>query len=205
MSTPYRVALTGGIGSGKSTIAEQFSRLGVPIIDSDLIAREIVKPGPPALDIIINVFGKEILTENGELDRLKLRETVFANEPARIKLEHILHPIIYEEIDKQSSEIDFPYCLIVVPLLIETREWKRFNRILLVDTIEENQIKRASIRDGLPIETIENILKSQASRQERLKYADDIIDNNVEIDKLGPIIQNLHQTYLDCSNNNINN
>ncbi len=205
MSTPYRVALTGGIGSGKSTIAEQFSSLGVPIIDSDFIAREIVKPGQPALDIIINVFGKEILTENGELDRLKLRETVFANEPARIKLEHILHPIIYEEIDKQSSEINFPYCLIVVPLLIETREWKRFNRILLVDTIEENQIKRASIRDGLPIETIENILKSQASRQERLKYVDDIIDNNVEIDKLGPIIQNLHQTYLDCSNNNINN
>lgn len=202
MSLPFRVALTGGIGSGKSTVTAEFSSLGVPVIDSDLISRELVKSGKPALAIITEVFGQAILTEENELDRKKLREVIFNDDKARIKLEEILHPIIYQEIDSQINAVDYPYCLVVIPLLIETQEMGRFDRILLIEVPENIQIERTAARDGSSPELIKNIIKSQAKAVDRLKYADDIIDNSVEIDELKTIVKELHMSYLKISNNN---
>jgi dephospho-CoA kinase len=199
MKTPLRVALTGGIGSGKSTVASRFQMLGAPIIDSDVISREIVKPGKPCFTTIINEFGTDLLTDENDLDRRKLRSIIFNDSEAKITLEKILHPVIYQEINAQVSRLDYPYCLVVVPLLIETKATDKFDRILLIDIPEHLQIKRATERDETSTKSIEDIIKSQASRELRLKYADDLIDNNVKIDELNNAIQTLHEKYLRLS------
>lgn len=196
MSGVLRIALTGGIGSGKSTVASKFQTLGVPVIDSDVIARSIVKPGEPALKAIVSAFGKDLLTDEGTLDRRRLRNIIFNDLSAKTRLENILHPLIYKEIDEQVSRIHYPYCLIVIPLLVETERTNHFDRILVVDIPEEIQLKRASNRDNDSLKLIEGIIKSQASREQRLKHADDIIDNNLEIEDLNKTIQTLHNKYL---------
>jgi dephospho-CoA kinase len=200
VSATLRIALTGGIGSGKSTVASIFEELGVPIIDSDVISRNIVKPNNACLDRIINEFGPEILTAEGSLDRDKLRNIIFNNDIAKTKLEEILHPVIYQEIDEQILAVDYPYCLIVVPLLIETQATDRFDRILLIDTDENKQVKRATNRDNTSSQLVEKIIKKQANRKQRLKYADDVIDNNVNIEKLRETVLELHYEYLELSN-----
>lgn len=202
MLARLRIALTGGIGSGKSTVTSLFQELGTPIIDSDVVARDIVKPDSPCLNAIINEFGVELLTNEGYLNRSKLREIIFNDNKNKIKLEAILHPVIYKEIESQIAEINYPYCLIVIPLLIETKAIDRFDRILLVDTDEELQIKRASNRDNVSSQTIKKIMKYQASRQQRLECADDIINNTVEIEKLNESVLTLHKKYLKLSSNN---
>ena len=193
------VALTGGIGAGKSTITSKFHALGTPIIDSDIISRSIVAPGKPCLDAIISEFGKKILDLRGEIHRQKLRNIIFNDSEAKKRLESIVHPVIYKEIADEISNINYPYCLIVVPLLIETRATERFDRILLIDVTEKTQLIRAAKRDKASIKHILETIKNQTSRKQRLHYADDIIDNNTEIEKLDYIVEMLHKKYLRLS------
>ena len=193
------VALTGGIGTGKSTVTSKFHALGTPIIDSDIISRSIVEPGKPCLDAIICEFGKKILDLRGEIHRRKLRNIIFNDSEAKKKLENILHPVIYKEIDKEISNIDYAYCLIAIPLLIETRATDRFDRILLIDVTEKTQLLRASKRDKASIKYISETIKNQTSRNQRLHYADDIIDNNNEVEKLDYVVEMLHKKYLRLS------
>ena len=196
------VALTGGIGTGKSTVTSKFHALGTPIIDSDIISRSLVEPGKPCLDAIIGEFGKNILDLRGEIHRRKLRKIIFNDSEAKKKLENILHPVIYKEIDKDISNIDYAYCLIAIPLLIETRATDRFDRILLIDVTEKKQLLRASKRDKASIKYISETIKNQTSRNQRLHYADDIIDNNNEVEKLDYIVEMLHKKYLRLSESN---
>ena len=193
------IALTGGIGSGKTSIASIFKSLGVPIIDSDTISKEIILPGKPCFKDIVNEFGEEILTNKGTIDRYKLRDIIFNNDKARIKLENITHPIIFKNIDIQTSLINYPYCLVIVPLLIETKSVKYFDKVLLVDTLENIQFERVTKRDSISPTLLRKIIKIQATRSERLKYADDIIENNNEIGNLNEYINILHKKYLTLS------
>ncbi len=196
MSGILNVALTGGIGSGKSTVASEFQTFGIPIIDADVIARTITAPGKPCLTAIVNVFGNDLLSNEGVLDRRKLGHIIFNDVIAKKKLESILHPVIYQEIEHQISKVNYPYCLIVVPLLIETNATDKFDRILLVDIPEQVQLKRVVNRDKISPDTMANIIKSQAGRESRLKYADDIIDNTVAIADLKLSVRLLHEKYL---------
>ena len=193
------IALTGGIGSGKTSIATIFKSLGVPIIDSDTISKEIILPGKPCFKDIVNEFGEEILTNKGTIDRYKLRDIIFNNDKARIKLENITHPIIFKNIDIQTSLINYPYCLVIVPLLIETKSVKYFDKVLLIDAFKNIQFERVSKRDSMSLTLLRKIIKIQATRSERLKYADDIIENNNEIGNLNEYINILHKKYLTLS------
>ena len=196
------IALTGGIGSGKTSIASIFKSLGVPIIDSDTISKEIILPGKPCFKDIVNEFGEEILTDKGTIDRYKLRDIIFNNDKARIKLENITHPIIFKNIDIQISLINYPYCLVIVPLLVETKSTERFDRILVIDALESLQFERIVKRDDISPILIKKIIKTQAKRKERLRYANDIIVNNGKIMNLNKSINTLHKKYLGLSNNN---
>ena len=199
MPSVLTIALTGGIGSGKTSIASIFKNLGVPIIDSDTISKEIILPGKQCFKDIVNEFGEEILTNKGTIDRYKLRDIIFNNDKARIKLENITHPIIFKNIDIQTSLINYPYCLVIVPLLIETKSVKYFDKVLLVDTFKNIQFERVSKRDSMSLTLLRKIIKIQATRSERLKYADDIIENNNEIGNLNEHINILHKKYLTLS------
>ena len=199
MPSVLTIALTGGIGSGKTSIASIFKNLGVPIIDSDTISKEIILPGKSCFKDIVNEFGEEILTNKGTIDRYKLRDIIFNNDKARIKLENITHPIIFKNIDIQTSLINYPYCLVIVPLLIETKSVKYFDKVLLVDTLENIQFERVTKRDSISPALLRKIIKTQVTRSERLKYADDIIENNNEIGNLNEYINILHKKYLTLS------
>lgn len=198
---PYIVGLTGGIGSGKSTIGDLFAKLGVPVIDADLIAREVVAKGSPLLAQIVEHFGRDALTEDGELNRAKLRQVVFSNPEEKAWLNQLLHPAIRNEMLAQVERCNQPYVILMVPLLIENNLTALCDRILVVDVLSEIQLERASKRDKNKIETIKNIMNSQVSREERLKYADDIIDNNLPLEQGFIIIEKqvkqLHQYYLE--------
>lgn len=202
MPKALRVALTGGIGSGKSTVSSIFQALGVPIVDADVISRTLVKSGRPCLNAIIDEFGEDLLDTRGEIDRNKLRTIIFNDPKAKRKLEDILHPAIYQEIEREVSNIDYPYCLVAIPLLIETQATDRFDRILLVDVPEKMQLTRASERDKTSRKFISEIIKNQASREQRLKHADDIIDNSVKIEELNDVVEKLHNQYLKLSETN---
>jgi dephospho-CoA kinase len=196
------VALTGGIGSGKTSIASIFKSLGVPIIDSDTISKEIILPGKPCFKDIVDKFGKEILTNKGTIDRYKLRDIIFNNDKARIKLENIIHPVVFKNIDTEISLINYPYCLVIIPLLIETKSTERFDRILVIDALESLQFERIVKRDDISPILIKKIIKTQVKRKERLRYANDIIVNNDKIINLNKSINTLHKKYLGLSNNN---
>ena len=196
------IALTGGIGSGKTSIASIFKSLGVPVIDSDTISKEIILPGKPCFKDIVNEFGEEILTNKGTIDRYKLRDIIFNNDKARIKLENIIHPVVFKNIDTEISLINYPYCLVIIPLLIETKSTERFDRILVIDALESLQFERIVKRDDISPILIKKIIKTQAKRKERLRYANDIIVNNDTIMNLNKSINTLHKKYLGLSNNN---
>jgi len=200
MASVFTIALTGGIGSGKSVVASLFEELGVPIIDSDAISKNIILPNKPCFKEIINQFGEKILTNEGTIDRYKLREIIFDDAVARAKLENILHPVIFKNIDSQIALINYPYCLVIVPLLIETKSTQRFDRILVIDALESLQLKRVVERDSASPILIKKIIKTQVSRKERLHYANDIIVNNDETINLNKSINDLHKRYLKLSN-----
>lgn len=193
---PLRVALTGGIASGKSVVADMFAELGVPIIDTDLIAREVVEPGRPALDDIRERFGEDIIDPAGNLDRRVLRGRVFADPEARLQLEKILHPRIGDETRRQADAAGGPYQLIVVPLLLGSRLLEFVDRVLVVDCDEETQIKRLIARDAETAEQARRILAAQSSRAERLEIADDVISNDRSVDDTRRQVMALHETYI---------
>ncbi|UMB76189.1 dephospho-CoA kinase [Dickeya fangzhongdai] len=192
----YIVALTGGIGSGKSTVAQGFAALGASIVDADVIARQVVSPGQPALAAIVEYFGREILQPDGALNRSALRERIFSSPEDKRWLNALLHPLIHQETRRQLAAVTTPYALWVVPLLVENQLQEQAQRILVVDVPLETQLQRTMARDGVSRAQAQNILASQASREQRLACADDIIDNNSNPSVLAPRIAALHQHYL---------
>jgi dephospho-CoA kinase len=192
---PFVVALTGGIASGKTLISDEFARLGVPVIDTDVIAREIVEPGEPALLEIEQVFGAQILDENGGLKRSELRALIFSDPDARKRLESILHPKIRQEVSKAISEVTSAYCVLVIPLLAGRGDYPDVDRVLVVDVLPEVQIERLMVRDNCSREQAELALKSQASREDRLKIADDVLDNSGSAEQAVLEVTRFHEKY----------
>jgi len=197
MSRALRIGLTGGIGSGKSEASREFARLGVPVIDTDVIARELVRPGQPALAEIVTRFGTEMLGENGNLDRTRLRKTVFSDPGLRRQLEAILHPRIRDRAVALTEQTEGPYCVLVIPLLVETAGDYPLDRILVIDSPRELQIERIAARDGLSESEIKSVLETQASREQRLAIADDIIVNDASPEHLRSEIERLHRLYSE--------
>lgn len=193
----YVVAITGGIGSGKTTVANQFAELGIEVVDADIIAREVVEPGTPALAAIAAHFGADVIAPDGRLNRRQLRERVFTDPQAKGWLNALLHPLIRSEMQRQCAAARSPYCLLVVPLLVENRLTTLANRVLVIDVDEATQIERTCRRDGVSREQAEAILAAQASRTERLAAADDVLDNqNGTPEAIKSRIFALHETYL---------
>lgn len=192
----YAIGLTGGIGSGKTTVAKLFAGKGITVIDTDQLAREVTQPGHPALDKIVEKFGAKILSTDGTLNRAALRKRIFENTEERVWLEQLLHPLIRAETKRQAEASTSPYCIIVIPLLFETEANPLINRVLVVDVAEEDQILRTQNRDKIPPEEIAAILKTQVARTFRLKKANDIIYNDGTIEDLEPQVEKLHQFYL---------
>jgi dephospho-CoA kinase len=190
------VGLTGGLASGKSTVAERFAARGVPVIDTDVIAHELVEPGQPTLEKIRAAFGPDVLTVAGRLDRAWLRQHVFADPAQRLHLEAILHPLIHQDVVRRLPTLHGAYCLIVVPLLVESTQRYPLDRVLVVDVPETLQRQRAAARDGLRPELIAAILASQASRAQRLAVADDVIVNDADLAHLDAEVARLHTLYL---------
>ena len=191
------VGVTGGIGSGKSSAANRFRQLGVPVIDADLIARQIVEPGMPALQEIINAFGESVANDQGELDRSALRKIIFSDSNRKSQLEAILHPRIYNEILRLLSELSTSYAIVVIPLLAESKREYPLDRILVIDVPSDVQISRVTTRDNQSTEEVEQIISSQASRHSRLETADDIIENVGSTDDLSERVDAMHLTYLE--------
>jgi dephospho-CoA kinase len=197
--TPVLIALTGGIASGKSAVADIFANFGVPVLDTDRIARDIVEPGAPALQNLIAEFGAGILDDSGRLDRARMRERVFNDPAQRQRLEAITHPAIREELARRSAQAGGAYQIHVIPLLTETGRASSYNRVLVVDTSIEDQIKRLMSRDGSTFELAQRILAAQATREQRLAIADDVIENTGTLDELLNRVLALHQKYLQLA------
>ena len=194
--SPLIVGLTGGIGSGKSTAAARFAELGVPVIDTDVIARELVAPGQTALAAIVARFGEDLLDAQGALRRAALRERVFADPAARRDLEALLHPRIRAESLRRIAALRDPYCIWVIPLLLESGARADLDRVLLIDCPEDLQRQRVQARDGLDAASLEGILAAQASRAQRRAIADDIIVNDGPPEALRRAVDAQHAAYL---------
>ncbi len=192
----YKVGLTGGIGCGKTTVSNLFKQLSVPVIDADEIAHALVIPGGGALTQISQQFGKAYILPDGNLDRSKLRGTIFNDVEKKSQLENIMHPLIYEEIEQQLSELSSPYAILSIPLLLETKMQSIVDHTLVIDCPMEVQINRVKLRDKLSAAQITAIIHSQVSRSERLAQADSIIDNSQEQPKLSQQVKHLHEQYL---------
>lgn len=191
----YTVALTGGIGSGKSTVADAFSRLGVNVIDADIIARQVVEPGTPGLNAIAQRFGPQILNKDGTLNRRALREHIFAHAEDKNWLNALLHPQIQQETRRQMQLATSSYILWVVPLLVENRLSAKADRVLVVDVPKETQIARTMLRDRVSRQHAEHILAAQATREQRLAVADDVIENMGSPDAIASAVARLHAKY----------
>ncbi|EMP6172172.1 TPA: dephospho-CoA kinase [Citrobacter amalonaticus] len=195
----YTVALTGGIGSGKSTVANAFADLGIQIIDADIIARQVVEPGKPALDAIAAHFGPELIAADGTLHRRLLRERIFADPQEKAWLSALLHPLIQQETQRQLQQATSAYVLWVVPLLVENGLYRQANRVLVVDVTPETQLARTIQRDDVTRAHVEQILAAQATREARLAVADDVIDNNGAPDSIMSDVARLHARYLQLA------
>ncbi len=190
------VALTGGIGSGKSVVSTLFSAKGIHIIDADIIAKLLVQSPSIYFKKIIEHFGSHILSHQQEIDRKKLREIIIHDSKEKTWLEQLLHPAIRKQIQHEINQLHADYCIVVIPLLVETRTSNLYDRILVIDCEEETQINRVILRDHISEESIQCLLKQQASRKERLAIADDIILNDHSIIHLQQQVDQLHQKYL---------
>lgn len=197
----FKLGLTGGIGSGKSEVSRRFEDRGIQVVDADLVARQVVEPGTPALLAIEQHFGPEILDQNGTLLRARLREIIFSDSKERIWLETLLHPLIRTEIIRQLDKATSVYAILSSPLLFETKQNALVSRTLVVDASEELQLERASQRDNNRLEQIKAIMKTQLSRQERCALADDVIHNHGDKTELDHQVETLHQQYLTMAEN----
>jgi len=191
----FRVGLTGGIASGKSTVARLFEALGVPVIDTDVLAREVVAPGEPLLGQIAARFGAGVLAADGSLNRAALRAIVFADATARGDLEQLTHPAIRARLEASSAVLGGPYQLLVIPLLVETAGRTPVDRVLVVDCSEALQIRRLQARDGTTLEQARQILAAQATREARLAMANDVIVNEGDLGAVRDRVASLHATY----------
>lgn len=195
-----RIGLTGGIAAGKSTVCQLFSALEVPIIDADIIARELVEPQRPAFKEIVTEFGSSVLSNDGSLNRKILRQLIFSNPQAKQRLESILHPKIKQQLIAQSDAVTSDYCIIAIPLLIESHWQNSVDRILVIDVETEQQKVRLSQRDNLSNDEAEKMIVSQCSREQRLAYADDVITNNQDLKYLSLRVQELDRQYRLLAN-----
>ena len=189
------VGLTGGIGSGKTAVSDAFARRGVPVIDTDLLARELVVPGQPALQEIVEAFGPDILDSAGQLDRALLRQRVFADPLAHQRLEAILHPRIQVLAAERLRRCRADYAIVVVPLLVETGGYPFIDRVLVIEADEATRIARVQARSGLDANAVRTIMHNQAGAAERRAAADDIIDNNGTLTELDGEVATLHERY----------
>ncbi len=196
----FTVGLTGGIGCGKSTVADLFAELGASVVDTDLIAHRLTGPHGPAMDAIAAEFGPAYVTADGALDRARMRALVFADPAAKARLEAILHPRIRAAAEAEALAASGPYVIMVVPLLVESGNWRtRVARVLAIDCAEATQVRRVMARNGLSEEQVRAIMAAQASRAERLAAADDVITNDDGVEALRPQIERLHADYLAFS------
>jgi len=192
--------VTGGIASGKTSVSDHFSRLGIPIIDTDQIARDLVEPGQAALERIAGEFGQAYLGSDGRLNRRKMRQAIFTQPEMKSRLERILHPLIAVEVNRKIASLEAPYCVLVIPLYAESSSYSWIDRVLVVDVPEEVQIARVMERDHLDREQAEAILEAQTSRQERLTLADDVLENSGNLIELQEKVEKLHEKYLSLAN-----
>ena len=195
-----KIGLTGGIGSGKSTVSKIFQQINIPVIDADKIAHQLVAVGQPALAKIQQEYGSNILNPDGTLNRKQLKELIFSDDLQKQKLEAILHPLIYQAIQKQINALNTPYCIICIPLLFEADMTNLVDRILVIDCPVEVQIKRLLKRDNMTIERIQSIIDSQVSRAFRKSMANDLLDNTLSNESLAQQIKKLHNRYNLLSN-----
>jgi dephospho-CoA kinase len=196
----FSIGLTGGIGSGKTTVADMFAARGAAVIDTDQIAHRLTAPGGAAIAEIRAQFGDAFLTDDGAMDRAKVREYVFAEPAAKTRLESILHPLIRIETERAAAQAQGIYLIFVVPLLVESGSWKqRASRVLVVDCPEELQVKRVMNRSGLTESQVRAIMAAQVSRQARLAVADDIVTNDGNHVALEPQVERLHALYASLA------
>jgi dephospho-CoA kinase len=193
----FAVALTGGIATGKSAVTQRFANLGVPILDADIVAHELVAPGQPALSEIASAFDARVIATNGELDRARVRAIVFADADARHRLEAIIHPRVRASLLDQVRACVAPYCVLAIPLLVECHaDYTWVNRLVTTDAPRETQLRRLTERAGIDADLARRMLDAQATREQRIALAHDIIDNTGPIATLDAIVQRLHQRYL---------
>jgi dephospho-CoA kinase len=195
----FRVGLTGGIASGKSTAAKFFGALGVPILDSDQVARDVVEPGQPPLERLVQRFGASILTPDGHLDRPALRDIIFSDPKARADLEELTHPAIGAAMEARSASAGGPYQILIIPLLVEKNLRSHVDRVLVVDCAEELQLRRLRARDRSTARQAQAILDAQAPRAVRLKAADDVITNDADMSAVQRQVETLHTRYLELA------
>jgi len=200
-SGKLQVGLTGGIGSGKTSVANAFAERGASIVDTDAIAHQLTAPGGSAIAALEARFGKDMITAQGAMDRSKMRALIFSDAHQKLQLEAILHPMIRAEVARQTLEATGAYIIYVVPLLVETGHWK-FSRILVIDCDEEQQIQRVMHRDGLSKNLILSIIQQQATRAQRLAIATDVLRNQDTFETLIPEIDRLHKIYSELSRSN---
>lgn len=191
-----KIGLTGGIGSGKSTVCRLFAEFGVPIVDADLIARQLVAPGQPALSLIVKSFGSQMLNQDGSLNRAKLRNAVFTDADKKRELDGIMHPLVYAQIAADVNALTADYCVIAVPLLLESKNAYAVDRVLLIDCPVDVQIARVIARDKLTRQQVQAIIDSQMPRPQRLSKADDVIENIAGPEQLAEQVKRLHNSYI---------
>jgi len=195
----FTVALTGGIASGKSAVERCFARRGIDICDADRVARDVVAPGTDGLQEVIQTFGHSVLGADGSLDRKAMRERVFADPDARHQLERIIHPRVRRALRQSVQDMRSAYGLLVIPLLVESGDYAWVDRVLVVDVPRALQISRLLSRDGITRDLAESMLDAQASREQRLAVADDVIDNSADLDALDKGVEILHRRYLELA------
>ncbi|WP_062260702.1 dephospho-CoA kinase [Endozoicomonas arenosclerae] len=194
------IGVTGGIGSGKTAVTDYFSSLGITVVDADQTSRVVVEPGRPALVKIAQRHGQDILTDEGTLDRRKLRDIIFNDDSERVWLEQLLHPLIRDQIVQDLEASESPYTIMVSPLLVETDQHVLTDRILVVDVPEDVQLARTMSRDGMSEEQTRAIMAKQASRDQRLAKANEVVDNSGSLEQLFHQLDRIHQTYLGLAN-----
>jgi dephospho-CoA kinase len=205
MSPPLRIGLTGGIASGKSTVTQRFTELGVPVIDADVASRRVVEPGSPGLDQVVRRFGPGMLDARGNLGRPALRALIFSDPTARRALDALLHPLIRIDMEQQAAKASGPYLVMAIPLLVEGGNARdRVDRVLVVDVDEAVQLQRVQTRDGASVEQARAILGSQASREARLAAADDVLSNSGSVADLRQAVDRLHAQYLQMAGTSAN-